>query len=356
MTDGTRKNHLINETSPYLRQHVYNPVDWYPWGEEALGLAKSQDKPILLSIGYSACHWCHVMAHESFENEDIAQLMNDNFINIKVDREERPDLDTVYMEAVQSLSGGGGWPLTVFLTPKGKPFFGGTYFPPQDRSGRPGFPRVLKTVAEAYRNRRAQIEEATLQIETALNKLVGFLTEQGALTEDTLDRAYLSLKGDYDAINGGFGQAPKFPQPLVLEYLLRYHHRTRNQDALEIVTTTLEKMARGGIYDQLGGGFHRYSIDRSWQVPHFEKMLYDNALLSRVYLHAYLVTRRPLLRRIVEETLDYILREMAGPEASFYSSQDADSEGAEGKYYVWTAGEIKEVLGEKRGRLDQRLF
>jgi hypothetical protein len=342
-----KPNHLVNETSPYLLQHAGNPVDWYPWGDEAMTRARTEDKPILLSIGYSACHWCHVMAHESFENEEIARLMNENFVNIKVDREERPDLDTVYMEAVQSITGGGGWPLTVFLTPEGNPFYGGTYFPPEDRHGLPGFPRVLMTVSDAYKNRNNQVKQATDQILKVLNSKVNSKTIAGQLTADILEQAYSAIKQDFDRENGGFGGAPKFPQPIVLEFLLRYHLRTREKDALEMVTSTLEKMARGGIYDQIGGGFHRYSTDNHWLVPHFEKMLYDNALLSKIYLHAYLVTKTPLFRRIAEETIDYVLREMTSPQGGFYSTQDADSEGEEGKYYLWSIDEIKNVLGDE---------
>jgi uncharacterized protein YyaL (SSP411 family) len=340
-------NHLGRETSPYLLQHAENPVDWYPWGDEALIRARTEDKPILLSIGYSACHWCHVMAHESFENEETARLMNKYFINIKVDREERPDLDTVYMEAVQSITGGGGWPLTVFLTPEGKPFYGGTYFPPEDRRSLPGFPRVLITVSDAYRNRSNQVKQATMQIIAALNTSFNSKTTLGPLTSDILEKAYSVIKQNFDRENGGFGEAPKFPQPLVLEFLLRYYLRTHEKEALQMVTTTLEKMARGGIYDQIGGGFHRYSTDGHWLVPHFEKMLYDNALLSQVYLHTYLVTKLPLLRRIVEETIDYVLREMTSLQGGFYSTQDADSEGEEGKYYLWSIDEIKKTLGDE---------
>jgi len=344
-------NHLADETSPYLLQHADNPVDWYPWGEKALNHARAEDKPILLSIGYSACHWCHVMAHECFENNDIAHLMNENFINIKVDREERPDLDAIYMEAVQAMTGRGGWPLTVFLTPDGKPFFGGTYFPPEDRHGMPGFTRVLKTVADAYQNRRSEVEMTAQQTVTALNSKAKGSAVREPLVADILEQAYLGLRQDFDKENGGFGTAPKFPQPMTLEFLLRYFHRSQDMDALEIVDLTLEKMARGGIYDQLGGGFHRYSTDSYWLVPHFEKMLYDNALLSRVYLHAYLVTGKQLFRSIAEETLDYVLREMTDPRGGFYSTQDADSEGVEGKYYLWTSQEIAEVLGKKTSHI-----
>jgi len=340
-------NRLIKETSPYLLQHAGNPVNWYPWGDEALIHARTQDKPILLSIGYSACHWCHVMAHESFENEEIARLMNDNFVNIKVDREEHPDLDTVYMDAVQAITGRGGWPLTVFLTPEGKPFYGGTYFPPEDRHGLPGFSRVLKTVSDAYRNRRREVDQATQQVMTALNSKAERESNTQKLDVDILNQAYSTISQDYDEVNGGFGHAPKFPQPMMLDFLLRQYHRTGDKEALDMVTLTLETMARGGVYDQLGGGFHRYTTDAHWMVPHFEKMLYDNAQLSQVYLHTYLITKTLLFRRIAEETIDYVLREMTSPDGGFYSTQDADSEGKEGKYYTWMMDEIKEVLDQK---------
>ncbi|MFC2062534.1 thioredoxin domain-containing protein [Chloroflexota bacterium] len=343
-------NHLAGETSPYLLQHAGNPVDWYPWGDEALSRAKSEDKPILLSIGYSACHWCHVMAHETFENVNLASFMNESFINIKVDREERPDLDSVYMQAVQAITGSGGWPLTVFLTPDVKPFFGGTYFPPEDRHGMAGFDRILKAVADAYRDRRGGIEKAAKQIIAVLTSEAGG-DEGEPLTADILKEAYLALQGGFDKNNGGFGLAPKFPQPVVLEFLLSYFHRTQDKAVLETVVFTLEKMARGGIYDQLGGGFHRYATDSSWFVPHFEKMLYDNALLSRVYLHAYLATDKQLFRAVAEETIDYVIREMTHPQGAFYSTQDADSDGMEGKYYLWTLPEIIEVMGKDKGQI-----
>ncbi len=346
-----RSNRLAAETSPYLLQHAHNPVEWYPWGDEALARARKEDKPILLSIGYSACHWCHVMAHESFEDEDTAVVMNENFVNIKVDREERPDVDAVYMDAVQAMTGSGGWPLTVFLTPEGKPFYGGTYFPPEDRHGMPGFGRVLRSVADFYRRNRGEVEHSARLMVAALEERAGVPVETSPLHADTLHDAFTALRPDLDAANGGFGVAPKFPQPLILEYLLRYHHRTGNEEALNMATLSLEKMAAGGIYDQIGGGFHRYATDAGWLVPHFEKMLYDNALLSRVYLHAYIVTRKPLFRRIAEETIDYVLREMTAPEGGFYSAQDADSEGVEGKYYVLTLDEVKAVLGEEQARI-----
>jgi uncharacterized protein YyaL (SSP411 family) len=343
-------NRLAKETSPYLLQHANNLVDWYPWSDEALSRAQAEDKPILLSIGYSACHWCHVMAHESFENTEIARLMNQHFINIKVDREERPDLDSIYMQAVQAITGSGGWPLTVFLTPDRQPFFGGTYFPPQDRHGLPSFPRVLQTVIEAYKNRRNDVKKASKQIMAVLTSPATTAKASKALSADSLKQAHLALERDFDRENGGFGGAPKFPQPLVLEFLLRYSRKGETKNALNMVKTTLEKMARGGIYDQIGGGFHRYATDNRWLVPHFEKMLYDNALLSQVYLHAYLVTSQELFRSVAGATLDYVLREMASPKGGFYSTQDADSEGIEGKYYLWTAEEITELLNKEDGQ------
>ena len=342
-------NRLIDETSPYLLQHANNPVDWYPWGEEALQRAKDEDKPILLSIGYSACHWCHVMERESFENEAIAQLMNEHFISIKVDREERPDLDAVYMEAVQMLTGSGGWPMTVFLTPDGHPFYGGTYFPPGDRHNMPGFPRLLESVSNSYHNSRDEIDRVTSQLTAQMGR-TGQIPQAGSpLTVDILHRAYTVLAPNFDYQNGGTGTAPKFPQAMNLEVLLRYYHHGYNDRALEMVDLTLEKMARGGIYDQIAGGFARYSTDAYWLVPHFEKMLYDNALLAGLYLHAHQATGRGMYRRIAEETLGYILREMTGPEGGFYSATDADSEGEEGKFFVWTHAEIEGVLGAEAG-------
>ncbi len=349
-------NRLINETSPYLLQHAHNPVDWYPWGEDALERSRSEDKPILLSIGYSACHWCHVMERESFENETIAALMNDNFISIKVDREERPDLDAIYMEAVQMLTGSGGWPMTVFLTPEGKPFYGGTYFPPVDRHNMPGFPRLLLAIAEAYNTNKGEIQRVTGQLTEQMGRGSQVPRGTAILTVDVLHRAYSTLATNFDYQNGGFGMAPKFPQPMTPEFLLRYHQHGYNPRALELVELTLEKMAYGGIYDQVGGGFHRYSTDAYWLVPHFEKMLYDNALLARLYLHAFQITGKPLYRRITEEILDYVLREMTDDAGGFYSAQDADSEGEEGKFFVWTPEEVMDVLGEEDGRIFSSYF
>jgi uncharacterized protein YyaL (SSP411 family) len=354
-------NRLIHETSPYLRQHAENPVDWYPWGEEALAAARSQDKPILLSIGYAACHWCHVMAHESFENPEIAALMNERYINIKVDREERPDLDSIYMIAVQMLSGQGGWPMTMFLTPEGKPFFGGTYFPPEDRQmgpGQmmPGFPRVLQAVSTAFQTRRDDVEQSADQIRGQLDQHFQADIPFSALDVEDLATAEQALYQEFDPAHGGFGGAPKFPPSMTLEFLLRRIHRTGSWRAREMLTTTLERMGRGGIFDQIGGGFHRYAVDDIWLVPHFEKMLYDNALLSRLYALAWQITGDDLYQRVANRTFDYILREMTSPEGGFYSSQDADSEGEEGKFYVWTPDELAAILTPDECTIAQRYF
>ncbi|MBI2127252.1 MAG: thioredoxin domain-containing protein, partial [Thaumarchaeota archaeon] len=297
-------NRLAKETSPYLLQHAHNPVDWYPWGEEAFAKAKIEDKPILLSIGYSSCHWCHVMEKESFEDEETAQIMSEKFVSIKVDREERPDLDAIYMEAVQTLTGSGGWPMTVFLTPEGKPFFGGTYFPPVDRYGVPSFKRVLLSVSEAYAKKKQEVLESAEQLHSKLKDSIPAETD---LSNFPIEAAFLQLSNAFDGTYGGFGRAPKFPQPTTLELLLRIGRKQGFNHANRIVELTLARMARGGLYDHLGGGFHRYSVDQKWLVPHFEKMLYDNALLSRVYLHQYQITKNPFYRKVVEETLDYVL-------------------------------------------------
>jgi uncharacterized protein YyaL (SSP411 family) len=337
-------NRLINETSPYLLQHAQNPVDWYPWGNEAFEKARDEDKPVLVSIGYSACHWCHVMEHESFEDDAVAAVMNENFVNIKVDMEERPDVDQIYMNFVQVTTGRGGWPMNVFLTPDKRPFFGGTYFPPAPRYGMPSWTQVLMSIAESYRQRRDELERAATEVVDELRRMT--IVEPGALSVDLLNAAAASFSSSFDKTNGGFGGAPKFPQAMSLEFLLRYHKRTGDEGVLEMVTTTLDKMAHGGIYDQLGGGFHRYAVDAIWLVPHFEKMLYDNAQLARVYLHAYQVTGNEFYRRIVTEILEYVRREMLDESGGFYSTQDADSEGEEGKFFVWTPEQIAKVLGE----------
>ncbi len=342
-------NRLIHETSPYLLQHAHNPVDWYPWGEEALSRAKKEDKPILLSIGYSSCHWCHVMEKESFENEAIAGIMNLRFINIKVDREERPDLDELYMNAVQVMTGSGGWPMTVFLTPDLIPFHAGTYFPPEDRGGMPGFSKVLVVVSDYYRSHRGEVEKMEEQLKSALHQITQMVPSRGAVNDKVLSKAFSALESQFDPVYGGFGNAPKFPSSMALSFLLRYWKNTGSEKALEIVEETLEKMADGGIYDHLGGGFHRYSVDERWLIPHFEKMLYDNALLSRTYFEAYQATRKESYRDVGEEILNYVFREMKSPEGGFYSTQDADSEGEEGKFYVWTRGEITRVLGKEKG-------
>jgi uncharacterized protein YyaL (SSP411 family) len=344
-------NRLAGETSPYLLQHKDNPVDWYPWGDEALARARAEDKPILLSIGYSACHWCHVMEHESFENPEIARQMNDQFVNIKVDREERPDLDAIYMQVTQAMTGSGGWPMTVFLTPEQVPFYAGTYFPPEDRHGHPGFPRVLQHVARAYREQPESVQKTIAQVKELLAGGSDALSRAGQLEPSQLDHAFRMLQQGYDPVHGGFGGAPKFPPSMTLELLLRYHKRSGNTEALEMAEHTLIQMARGGMYDQIGGGFHRYSVDERWLVPHFEKMLYDNALLARVYVQAFQLTRERFYRRIAEEILDYVLREMTSPEGAFYSTQDADSEGVEGKFFVWTIEQLNEALGPDDGRI-----
>ena len=349
-------NRLATETSPYLLQHAHNPVDWYPWGEEALERARAEDRPIFLSIGYSACHWCHVMERESFEDEQTAALMNDNFVNVKVDREERPDLDSIYMEAVQAMTGSGGWPMSVFLTPAGKPFYGGTYFPPQPRYGIPSFPQLLLAVADAYTNRRGDLEEQAQRLTDAIGRTGSLSASGGEPGEEILTEATAKLLQYFDEQYGGFGDQPKFPQPMTLEFAMSQHRRGGEAEAMHVAEHTLRQMAAGGIYDHLGGGFHRYSVDRVWLVPHFEKMLYDNAQLLRAYLHAWQINGRREHRQVVEETVDYVLREMTAPEGGFYSAQDADSEGEEGKFFVWTAAEIEAVLGKEEADLLGRAY
>jgi uncharacterized protein YyaL (SSP411 family) len=350
-------NRLANESSPYLLQHKDNPVDWYPWGEEAIQKAQREQKPIFLSIGYSACHWCHVMEHESFENEKIAGVLNENFVSIKVDREERPDLDQIYMNAVQMLTGHGGWPMSVFLTPDLKPFYGGTYWPPQSTRGMPGFDQILAAVTDAWKHRREHAVDAAEQLTKELQKVGGFTAGTAdALTSDLIDRAVSHLRRSFDNAYGGFGQAPKFPHPMDLQLLLRASKRSGQPGLIDMVRLTLDRMAAGGIYDHLGGGFARYSVDARWLVPHFEKMLYDNALLAGAYLDAYLVTGEASYARVVRETLNYVLRDMTDAAGGFYSTEDADSEGHEGLFYTWTPDEIEAVLGEERGATFGRVY
>jgi uncharacterized protein len=338
-------NRLAGETSPYLLQHAHNPVDWFPWGSDALARAKLLDRPIFLSIGYAACHWCHVMERESFEDDATAEYLNNHFVAIKVDREERPDLDQVYMAAVQSMTGGGGWPMSVFLTPDGRPFYGGTYFPDEPRHGMPSFRQVLEGVDRAWRQDRAAVEAAG-------GRLVQGLIDQGRLeagpddpTDGLLEAATSAIEASFDPVNGGWGRAPKFPQPMTIEFLLRRHLATGDARPLAIARRTLDAMADGGIHDQLGGGFHRYSTDARWLVPHFEQMLYDNGQLARVYLHAWQVTKDERYREVAEGTLDYMIRELATADGAFAASQDADTNGVEGATFVWTADEIRDALG-----------
>ena len=350
-------NRLADETSPYLLQHKDNPVDWYPWGEEALSRARQEDKPVLLSVGYSACHWCHVMERESFEDEETARMMNEHFVNIKVDREERPDIDSIYMSAVQALTHHGGWPMTVFMTPDGAPFYGGTYFPPVPSRGMPSFQQLLLSLADAYENHRAEVLKSAESVRDYLRASTGAAVPKAEATgTEILDSAAASLLSQLDRRFGGFGGAPKFPQAMNLEVLLRHSHRTGDRAALDGVELTLRSMANGGIYDQLGGGFARYSVDEYWLVPHFEKMLYDNALLSRLYLETHLATGDRFYRRIAEETLDYVLRDMTSVEGGFFSAEDADSEGEEGKHYVWAPDEIEAALGPEDAQLAMRYW
>jgi uncharacterized protein len=349
-------NRLATETSPYLLQHAENPVDWYPWGEEAFERARAEDMPVLLSVGYSACHWCHVMEHESFEDPETAAVMNERFINIKVDREERPDVDSIYMTAVQAMTGHGGWPMTVFLTPAGEPFYGGTYFPPAPRHGLPSFRQLLVAIHDAYTQRRADVERSATGLRDALRQSTALQAPAEALEAGILEAAFRGMASQYDARHGGFGGAPKFPQPMTLEFVLRHHVRTGDDHASRMLVHTLRRMARGGMYDQVGGGFHRYSVDAHWLVPHFEKMLYDNALLARLYLHAYQATGDGELRRVAEGILHYVDREMTAPGGGFYSAQDADSEGEEGRFYIWSAEEVDALLGPEDGPLFRHFY
>ena len=352
-------NHLQQETSPYLLQHAHNPVDWYAWRPEAFERARAEQKPILVSIGYSTCHWCHVMERESFENEDIAAFMNENFINIKVDREERPDVDAIYMEACQILTGGGGWPLNCFLTPDGKPFYAGTYFPPRPAHNRPSWLQLLQHLASIWENKRDVALDQAEKLIAHISRNDDVFVQKIALEESrgeanpevlrlsNLETMYYPMRERFDRVEGGFGGAPKFPSTMAIQYLLNYHWLTGNPEALEHAQLSLDKMIRGGIYDQIGGGFARYATDREWLVPHFEKMLYDNALLVTVLSEAYKLAGKELYKEAVEETLNYISREMTHPDGGFYSAQDADSEGVEGKFYVWDKSEIEEILGEE---------
>ena len=358
-------NHLVHETSPYLLQHKNNPVDWYPWGEDALERAKTENKPIFLSIGYSACHWCHVMEHECFENEEIAAYLNQHFINIKVDREERPDLDDIYMAAVQRMTGSGGWPLSVWLTPDRKPFYGGTYFPAESKYGRPGFLEVLQFLHDAWTNRREEIDTATDQLLTALTTQFPQLGEEVGLVNPAAladaEKSWVSTFAEnYDSTDGGFGQAPKFPRAEDLRFLLaaaaRHPDSPEGTKAKEMALFTLRRMAAGGMYDRLAGGFARYSVDAQWLIPHFEKMLYDQGTLLPAYLEAYSLSEDPAFRTIAVQTADYLLREMTSPDGAIFSATDADSEGVEGKFFVWTPSQLEEVLGPERGKFAAALY
>ncbi len=346
-----RFNHLIHEKSPYLLQHVENPVDWHPWGEEAFQKAKKEEKPVFLSIGYATCHWCHVMAHESFEDEEVARILNRSFVAIKVDREERPDVDQIYMSVCQALTGQGGWPLSVFLTPEGDPFFAGTYFPKQGRMGMPGFIDLLQRIAAAWQTEREKILQGSAEIRRVIRNEAGPAAAEGNPTRADLRKAYAQLSRSFDVTWGGFGKAPKFPSPHHLTYLLRWQKRNQDPQAGEMVIKTLEAMRQGGIFDQIGFGFHRYSVDERWLVPHFEKMLYDQAMLATAYLEAYQALGQENFAQTAREIFTYVLRDMTSPEGAFYSAEDADSEGREGLFYVWTPAEVKKHLGAEAGDL-----
>ncbi|GAB4072994.1 thioredoxin domain-containing protein [Barrientosiimonas marina] len=348
MTQQNKANNLISEKSPYLQQHAYNPVNWYPWGDQAFNKAKQEDKPIFLSIGYSTCHWCHVFARESFEDEVIAAYLNEHFVSIKVDREERPDIDAIYMKVCQMMTGQGGWPLSIFMTPEQVPFYAGTYFPRDSKYGLPGFSDVITQLNHVYQEDPEQIANVTKSVTDALPKTISAKSEN-RLTQETADKAYKALKKQFDLTNGGFGDSPKFPTPHTIMFLLRYYYFKGETEALEMAEKTLQQMAAGGIYDHIGFGFARYSTDESWLVPHFEKMLYDNALLLMAYTECYQVTANPLYKTISEQIITFVMREMHNGEGGFYSAIDADSEGIEGQYYVWDYNEILEVLGKERG-------
>lgn len=355
-TSHPHTNRLSASTSPYLLQHQHNPVDWYPWGEEAIRKAREEDRPIFLSIGYAACHWCHVMERESFENESVAALLNREFVSIKVDREERPDLDEIYMTATQLMTHSGGWPMSVFLTPDLKPFFAGTYFPPEDRWGRPGFKSLVVELGRLWRDERAKVLEQAERVTAAIEEITSRAEGQGAVSPALVRNAVAQMARDFDAVNGGFGSSPKFPPSMRLELFLNRSREDAGPELLQMARTTLDRMARGGMYDQVGGGFHRYSVDERWLVPHFEKMLYDNALLARVYTLAYERTGYWYYRRVALEIFDYVIREMTHPEGGIYSTTDADSEGEEGKFFVWTPAQVVAVLGQEEGEFFNRLY
>ena len=358
-TRNNLANHLIAEKSPYLQQHAHNPVDWYPWGDQAFEKARLEDKPIFLSIGYSTCHWCHVMERESFESEAIAEIINRSFVPVKVDREERPDVDRIYMTYVQAATGSGGWPMSVFLTPDLKPFFGGTYFPPDNRYGRPGFPTLLERIASAWREQRTEILETSGNVISQLKKYSDGSATGGIADKTTLDSAFQYFRRTFDSTHGGFGDAPKFPRPVIFNFLFRYYARTQRSEALQMSLDTLRAMAAGGMHDQLGGGFHRYSVDERWLVPHFEKMLYDQAQLAIAYLEAHQITHNALYAGIARSTLDYVLRDMTHPDGGFYSAEDADSVidpstpkiKGEGAFYIWTSAELEQLLGREQYEL-----
>ncbi|MBI4051575.1 MAG: thioredoxin domain-containing protein [Elusimicrobia bacterium] len=364
MVTNLQANHLIHEKSPYLLQHAYNPVDWYPWGEEAFQKARREDKPIFLSIGYSTCHWCHVMERESFSNPRIAEILNKHFVSIKLDREERPDVDRIYMTAVQAMTGSGGWPLSVWLTSDLKPFFGGTYFPPDASWGRPGFSQILEQLSQLWKKDRGKIVSSSNELNRVLVQGLAVRDQKGSLDPAALENGFKSYQESYDPSQGGFGGAPKFPMPVNHNFILRYYARSKSKQALEMVTHTLRKMAKGGIYDHIGGGFHRYSTDEKWHVPHFEKMLYDNAQIIINYLEAYQITKEEVFAQTTRETLEYVLRDMSHPEGGFYSAEDADSlpadargaEKKEGAFYVWEKSEILEVLGKEKGDIFSTCF